>query len=153
MYPRTEIIERDMTEKEIKDLFDSESVESVYIKKGVGDKIRVRIEKLTDEEIRLRKTEWKVDIWDCHGILKKAEWGLGYGSKPDLKNGEWIDIGWFSVPVKHNKKLTEKEKERAGKVIGKIVDKRGMINMSGFYPVTDEDFVEIKKILKDKILE
>jgi len=142
-----------LTNEEIDKMLMEGGIEQLYIRKKIDEnKFECEITWLPNAEEL--KTTWKIDVWNCHGVLKKAEWGLGYGSMPDISPaGKYVDIGYFSIPVKHDVELTDEESEKLSKLLFEIIDRNGMINMSGFYPVKDEDIEKIKEIIGDKLYE
>jgi len=95
-----------------------------------------------------------VDVWDCHGILKNASWGLGYGCKPDVsKLGfKWVNIGYFTIPLPKNyPKLTAKKKEQVEQVLFTAIQRNGGINMSGWYDFLSIDRERLLKALEGKL--
>lgn len=155
---------REIVEKEIKVLsqeeinrmlIQNEGIEQIRIIKKVGDnKFKCEITRLSEAELRKLKTEWKIDVWNCRGVLKKAVWGLGYGSTPDISpKGRYIDIGYFIIPIKKDADLTNEECGRLQELLFEIINRNGMINMSGFYPVEKEDIKRIKEIIGNKLYE
>jgi hypothetical protein len=99
------------------------------------------------------KTAWIIDVWNCHGVFKMQDWGVGKGCEPELPEGLcWLDIGWFTIPVEKADVDTgtwedEALRKRVEAQLFRIVERYGMINMSGWYPVTSVDLEAIKKIL------
>jgi len=84
-------------------------------------------------------TVWCLDVWDCHGVLKMREWGVGCGCKPELpENLMWLDIGFFTIPIPKNEQnlWDERLKNKVDKLLMRILtDNGGAINWSGIYPV------------------
>ena len=100
------------------------------------------------------KTAWVIDIWDCHGVLKAQEWGVGKGCLPKLPEGlEWSDIGWFTIPVKVGMKIGDQEIKDIEKVLFNVVNRNGMINQSGFYAVFSNDLKRIGQAYQGTIEE
>ncbi len=104
---------------------------------------------------------WVIDVWNLHGVLKPAQFA-GHGNQSDeiLKflqretgvEYEWLDCGYFTVPfmagvrkIMEEWNRTEKIRERMERILFWILDKQngGMINLSGFYPVS---FMELGAI-------
>ena len=141
-----------LTEKEIKKLLIEGDVEEIYIRKKIDEnKFEVEITWLPSELLESMKTTWKIDVWNCHGVLKKTEWGLGYGNKPDISPaGKYVCIGYFSIPVRADTELTEEGKKLEG-ILFEVINRHGMINRSGFYPVPDKDIEKIKEIIGNKL--
>jgi len=84
-------------------------------------------------------TPWVIDVWDCHGVLKMRDWGVGYGCKPELPRGlEWLNIGYFDVPIRSEERhlWDERLKRRVNGILSGILEENGgAINWSGIYPV------------------
>ena len=84
-------------------------------------------------------TDWVIDVYDCHGVLKMREWGVGYGCKPQLPQGlEWLNVGYFDVPIKSEEKhLWDERLKRKinGILMGILQENDGAINWSGIYTV------------------
>jgi len=84
-------------------------------------------------------TDWVIDVWDCHGVLKMRQWGVGYGCKPKLpENLMWLDIGYFTVPISKSEQnlWNERLKRKIDRLLSKILEENnGAINWSGIYPV------------------
>jgi hypothetical protein len=93
---------------------------------------------------------WIIDVWNCHGVLKLEKDG-GYGCLVELPEGmEWLDIGWFSIPIKSDQKhfYTERLCRKISGFLDSILERRGgAINMSGIYPIYQHEFDEYITIL------
>jgi len=93
---------------------------------------------------------WVIDVWNCHGVLKLEE-DAGKGCLSKLPEGmEWLDIGYFSIPVKTDRKqfYTEKLKRKIEGFLFSILERRGgAINMSGIYPIYADEFDRLIEIL------
>jgi len=89
-------------------------------------------------------TPWVIDVWDCHGVLKRREWGVGYGCKPQLPDGlEWLEVGSFSIPIKSDEKAiwNDRVKRKLNNLLFAILEENdGAINWSGIYPVYAHQF-------------
>lgn len=100
------------------------------------------------------KTAWIIDIWDCHGVLKAKEWGVGKGCLPELPEGlEWKDIGWFTIPIEKGMKIGEQQMNDIEKILFGVVNRNGMINRSGFYAVFSNDLKRLGQAYQGKIEE
>jgi len=100
------------------------------------------------------KIAWVIDVWDCHGVLKKQSWGVGRGCMPELPKGfEWrvIGEGWFSLPIKKDMELSESQEKMIEKVLFEAVNRYGMINKSGIYPVYSSDLERLDKALQGNL--
>jgi len=96
-------------------------------------------------------TPWCVDVWNCHGVLKPRQFA-GYGSIPDLKGVEWLDIGYFTIPVEPGTKLTEKQTEQVEGILFDVLRRQnGAINMSGWYPVFSTDIAHLQLALRGEL--
>ena len=84
-------------------------------------------------------TDWVIDVYDCHGVLKMRDWGVGYGCKPELPEGlEWLNVGYFDVPIRsEEKRLWDERLKRKinGILLGILEENDGAINWSGIYTV------------------
>ncbi|RLI46681.1 hypothetical protein DRO69_02530 [Candidatus Bathyarchaeota archaeon] len=84
-------------------------------------------------------TDWVIDVWNCHGVLKMRAWGVGYGSKPKLPEGlEWLNVGYFDVPIKTQERQfwDDRLKRKIDGLLSRILEENGgAINWSGIYPV------------------
>ncbi len=93
---------------------------------------------------------WIIDVWDCHGVLKPEEEG-GKGRLYKLPEGyEWLDIGWFTVPILSSEKqyYTEKLKRKIHGWLESILERRGgAINRSGWYTIYAHEIDELRTIL------
>ena len=93
---------------------------------------------------------WIIDVWNCHGILK-PETEAGKGGLYELPEGlEWMNIGWFTVPILSAEKqyYTEKLKRKIHGWLESILSRRGgAINMSGLYPIYIHEIDELRTIL------
>jgi len=136
--------------EEINDLLQDNRILEIYVNKKIGDKYELIVTYKPDAD---KFSEWSIDVWNCHGVLKKTKWGLGYGSTPELpESAEWKDIGYFSIPVVKGSDVSEMEVEKIEKILFDVLhDRGGAINMSGFYPVFKEEMEKIQKILKDRL--
>jgi len=100
------------------------------------------------------KTAWIIDVWNCHGVLKQQVWGVGYGCEPDLpaESGlTWLDLGWFTIPIQKDEFNFWQDEALQKKVeaqLFRIIDRYGMINRSGWYPVYSADLEALQKILQ-----
>jgi len=99
-----------------------------------------------------------VDVWDCHGVLKNSNWGIGYGCTPDItKLGlRWEKVGYFTIPLpKDYPELNEDVKKQVEQVLFEAVQRNGAINISGWYDFygggTDGD--RLLKALNGKLKE
>jgi len=100
------------------------------------------------------KTAWVIDVWDCHGVLKQRSWGIGKGCTPELpKELEWKNIGegWFTIPVQYGIELDEKQEDLIEEVLFEVVNRNGMINRSGIYPVFSSDIERMIKAFQKKL--
>jgi len=96
---------------------------------------------------------WVVDVWNCHGVLKQDTWGVGYGSIPPAPC-VWVDLDWFTVPVREGADLTAEEAEGVQELLSDILEHRGgALNISGFYPVYDDELEQIRERLGGKLFE
>ncbi|MGB9672412.1 MAG: hypothetical protein ACPLZY_04620 [Candidatus Norongarragalinales archaeon] len=93
---------------------------------------------------------WIIDVWNCHGVLKPLS-EAGYGRLFELPEGmEWLDIGWFTVPILSSEKqyYTEKLKRKIHGWLESILSRRGgAINFSGIYPIYIDEVEELRTIL------
>jgi len=104
-------------------------------------------------ELLAEMSNWVLDVWDCHGVLKKVAWGVGYGTKEKI-DGEWVDIGYFSIPLKKGTTITEEEKEKVKEILWEVIRYwDGGINISGFYTVPAHLLEELKSVLGSKLVE
>ena len=92
-------------------------------------------------------TDWVIDVYDYHGVLKMREWGVGYGCKPQLPQGlEWLNVGYFDVPIKSEEKhLWDERLKRKinGILMGILQENDGAINWSGIYTVYQHQLEQI----------
>ncbi|MDI6708618.1 MAG: hypothetical protein QME47_06015 [Candidatus Thermoplasmatota archaeon] len=106
-----------------------------------------------ENEKMFERGNWMIDIWNCHGVLKKEEWGVGKDYVPNL-NKEKIkmeNIGYFSIPVPVGEKLSKKQKKAIEEVLFNAVNREGAINMSGFYSLLECDLNRLKQAYKGTI--
>jgi len=131
-----------LTKKEIEKML--RNIAEIYVRKKIDD------EKFECEVTYSQVDDWSIDVWNCHGVLKKAEWGLGYGSEPENEKIKWEDVGWFTIPLKKNARITKKERKKIEEILFNALDNvGGAINWSGFYPFYEID--KIKKILGERL--
>jgi len=138
-----------LTKEEIEELLLEGTIAELYVKKKIDDKkFECEITYLPPQQ----KSVWKIDVWNCHGVLKKASWGLGYGSKYEDEKIKWEDVGWFTIPLKKSARITEKEREKIEEILANALENvGGAINWSGFYPF--HEIKKIKNILGDRLYE
>jgi len=96
---------------------------------------------------------WVLDVWDCRGTLKPLEAGVGYGSLFQLPKGwRWYRGQWFSFPVPRGTRVTQKRRAEIEKILYDVLESNGgAINISGWYPVSDEHIDAINATLKSNL--
>jgi len=136
-----------LTQKEIEKLLFEGTIAELHVKKKIDDeRFECEITYLPPQQ----KSIWKIDVWNCHGVLKKAEWELGYGSKTEDEEIKWEDVGWFTIPLKKSARITKKERKKIEEILANALESvGGAINWSGFYPFYEID--KIKKILEERL--
>jgi hypothetical protein len=98
---------------------------------------------------------WLIDVWNCHGVLKPCGFE-GYGNQDpkileflnEQRSGmthRWEAIGWFTIPVPGNAMLSKRQKERIDNILAAEVERNGMINQSGFYPVSAKTLEKLER--------
>jgi len=85
-----------MTEQEIIEALSGGAVGEVEVLEQVDDG-RYRV-KVTPSPHSADLSGWVVDVWNCHGVLKRRTWGVGYGSIPPAPC-VWVDLDWFTIPL------------------------------------------------------
>lgn len=138
-----------LSKEEIVRLLESGKVLEIYVRRRFNDKYECEV---TWNPHADELSEWVIDVWNCHGVLKRRAWGVGYGAVPQ-QDCEYVDIGYFSIPVRKGSKLSEEEAKRLEEALSEVVWRHGAINMSGFYPVLKEDLAKIKEIIRNKLFE
>jgi len=140
-----------MTDQEIIEALSGGAVGEVEVLERLDDG-RYRV-KITPSPHSADLSGWVVDVWNCRGVLKRRTWGVGYGSIPPAPC-VWVDLGWFTVPVREGADLTDEESAEVVDLLFDVLDHRGgALNMSGFYPVSEEEIEQVRERLGDKLFE
>ena len=96
-------------------------------------------------------TSWIIDVWNCHGVLKRRE-DAGYGGVPEEEGVSWVDLGWFTIPMPTCLKISliKEQNEKIERILFDVIERKGAINISGFYPVFSTDLKKIENIIKEE---
>jgi len=83
---------------------------------------------------------WAIDVWDCYGVLKRADWPWGRGCVPEVAGVRFVRTpeGWFLIPIPVDaKEPSEAQLSEAEGILWQEIERQGgAINISGFYPVS-----------------